>query len=91
MNGYTSQIGLKTRLQNLADQIPQEYRARVISEATQDNPHDMERHLSALVISRRWDAMQIEDEAARVEDWLGEYPTDGCGNDDDLPAFAIGR
>ena len=57
MNGYTRTIPLKTRLENLIEQIPQEFRARAAAECMQDdgNPHDFERYLTSYVMRHVWE------------------------------------
>jgi hypothetical protein len=63
MNGYTESIPLVTRLYNIIEQIPQEYRARAIEECRASaaaeienaNDYDTERHLIAYVAARKWE------------------------------------
>jgi len=68
MNGWTPTIPLKTRLENLMAQVPQEYRNRVAVECAQDNPHDFERSLTAYVMDRAWEMYPHPvDEAYQME------------------------
>lgn len=68
MNGWTPTIPLKTRLENLMAQVPQEYRNRAAAECAQDNPYDFERYLKSYVIRRVWETYPAPaDEAYRLE------------------------
>ena len=67
MNGWTPSTPLKTRLENLAAQIPQENRADAFAQCMQDNPHDLERFLTAYVMTRKDDAPHPVDEAQEIE------------------------
>lgn len=73
MNGWTPTIPLKTRLENLTAQVPQEYRNRAVAECTNDNPHDIERALTAYVMARTWETYPVPaDEAYQID---GTYPS----------------
>lgn len=67
MNGWTPSTPLKTRLENLAAQIPQENRADAFARCMQDNPHDLERFLTAYVMTGKDDAPHPVDEAQEIE------------------------
>lgn len=73
MNGWTPSTPLKTRLENLAAQIPQENRADAFAQCMQDNPHDLERFLTAYVMTGRDDAPHPVDEAQEIERKIDEY------------------
>lgn len=72
MNGWTPSTPLKTRLKNLAAQIPQENRADAFAQCMQDNPHDFERFLTAYVMTRKDDAPHPVDEAQEIERGIDE-------------------
>lgn len=55
MNGYTPTIQQENRINNLIEQIPQEYRARAARECYGMDDHDFERNLTAYVMWRKWE------------------------------------
>lgn len=73
--GYIPSTPIETQLQNLAAQIPQEYRARVMAEAMSENgnPYDTKRALIGLVIGRIWEtyehAVELAQDVEREIDW----------------------
>ncbi len=89
MNGWTPTIPLKTRLANLIEQIPQEYRNDIVAQCVDENPHTTERNLSGVVLHKAWTmldlhhanvAYEVEQSidaelAAQHADWLDEKRT----------------
>ena len=72
-NGWTPSIPLKTRLENLAAQIPQEKRADALAQCVQGNPYDFERFLAAYVMTRPEDTdIHAVDFAQEVEREIDE-------------------
>ncbi len=55
MNGWTPTISQENRVNNLIEQIPQEYRARACRECYGTDDHDFERNLTAYVMWRKWE------------------------------------
>lgn len=76
MNGLTPTIPLKTRLENLIGQIPQQFRFRAVAECQKGaaaevetpNDSDIERHLSTYVLHRVWETYPV----AAEEAWQAE-------------------
>lgn len=58
MNGYTPSTPIKTRVMNLVEQIPNEYRNRAVAECVDTNPHDFERALTGYVMGRVWETYE---------------------------------
>ena len=54
-DGYTPSTPIKTRVMNLVEQIPTEYRNRAVAECVDGNPHDFERALTGYVLGRTWE------------------------------------
>jgi glycine/D-amino acid oxidase-like deaminating enzyme len=77
MNGHTYNTPIETRLQNLAAQIPQAYRARslaaAVDMANDGNPHTLENVLTGFCLVRGWEAWQ---EADRLTDELAQMERD---------------
>ena len=68
MNGWTPSTPLKTRLENLAAQIPQDKRADALAQCVQSNPQDFERFLTAYVMTQPKDTdIHPVDEAQEIE------------------------
>lgn len=74
MNGWTPTIPLKTRLTNLIEQIPQEYRNDIVAQCVDENPHTTERNLSGVVLSKAWEMLDLHpvDMAQAVEREIDE-------------------
>ena len=73
MNGYTASTDLETRVNNLFEQIPQEYHLRAVTECYGEDDHDFERKLTAYVLHRVWETYDHPvNEAEFVDAW--SYP-----------------
>lgn len=75
-NGWTPSTPLKTRLENLAAQIPQKKRADALAQCVQGNPHDLERFLTAYVMAQPEDtAIHVVDATQEIERQIdAEFP-----------------
>lgn len=79
MNGWTPSIPLKTKIENLMAQVPEEYRTRAAAECVDENPYTFERKLSGYVLCRLWETYEHPvEQAYRLEDCDGE-PFDEAG------------
>lgn len=69
MNGWTPTIPLKTRLTNLIEQIPQEYRNDIVAQCVDENPYTTERNLSGVILRKSWEMLDLHpvDMAQAVE------------------------
>jgi hypothetical protein len=71
MNRWTPTIPQETRVKNLIEQIPQEYRARATRECYGADDHEFERKLTAYVIGKTWETYpSVIDEAEQVDNGL---------------------
>lgn len=68
MNGYIETIELQTRVNNLIEQIPQEYRARACRECYGTDDFDFERNLTGYVMRREWEFYDHPVNEAEFED-----------------------
>lgn len=86
MNGWTPTIPTETKIANLIEQIPQEYRNRAVAECMPEdgNSHDYARFLVGYVMRREWEFYpHPANEAEFVDDWCDPRTTEEIAMDND--------